>query len=313
MIRLDEPVPARIRSTLMLLLLGLALSSCGPYQVIEVTSTNQSSRVDYIVIHFTSETFDESMRLLTEPSDYPVSSHYLIPETGDQTYALGAPVIHRLVPELRRAWHAGKSYWGGADSLNDRSIGIELVNTSRCSPEDPNADSLVPIDAVCHFEPFDPRQIELLVTLLEDLLRRYPDIDPVDIVAHSDIAPQRKSDPGPLFPWRQLHEAGIGAWYDGEVRARYLERFGATPPPVSDVRAALGAYGYDIEPTGALDVAARKVVRAFQMHFTPDNLTGDIDAMTAATLFALLDRYRPEALQSFLQTENESEESGTER
>ncbi len=279
-------------------LLGAALLSCAPYRVVDVESTNQGSRVDYVVIHFTSETYADSMRLLTQPSDNPVSTHYLIPESADETYSRTAPVIHRLVPEPRRAWHAGRSYWAGADSLNDRSIGIELVNVSRCEPEDPFVRAFRNIEDACRFEPFDDRQIELLITLVQDLLRRYPGIDPIDIVGHSDIAPQRKMDPGPLFPWRRLYEAGIGAWYDDSVRARYRQRFLASPPSIETIQSALDAYGYRIEVTGEMGVPERKVVRAFQMHFTPDNVSGHADVETASALFALLEKYRPDALEA---------------
>ena len=285
------------RTRLATAVLGIALSSCAPYRVVDVPSTNQSSRVDYVVIHFTSETYADSMRLLTEPSLNPVSSHYLIPEAGDETYPRETPVIHRLVPEVRRAWHAGRSFWAGADSLNDRSIGIELVNVSRCEPELPEVRVFRALEDACRFEAFDPAQIELLVTLVKDLLERYPGIDPVDVVGHSDIAPQRKMDPGPLFPWRQLYDAGIGAWYDDDVRERYRQDFLEAPPSIATIQSALSAYGYPVEVTGVMDVPDRKVVRAFQMHFTPGNITGDGDIETVATLFALIEKYRPDALE----------------
>ena len=284
------------------MLLGVTMMSCSPYRLIEVTSTNQSDRIDYVVIHFTSETYADSMRLLTKPSDNPVSSHYLIPESTDDTYDRSTPVIHRLVEESQRAWHAGVSYWGGADSLNDRSIGIELVNTSRCTIEDVDAEVLQSVGAICRFEPYDETQLELLVMLLEDILERYPGIDPVDVVGHSDIAPDRKMDPGPLFPWQRLHDLGIGAWFDPPTRERYLHKFKVSPPGAYALQSALAAYGYNITPTGEWTAGARKTVRAFQMHFTPENVTGEPDITTASAVFALLEKYRPGSLKQILET-----------
>lgn len=282
--------------------MGVTMLSCSPYRVVEVPSTNQSDRIDYVVIHFTSETYADSLRLLTKPSDNPVSAHYLIPESADDTYDRPVPVIHRLVEEPRRAWHAGVSFWGGTDSLNDRSIGIELVNTSRCTAEETDADTLLPIGAICRFEPFDERQLELLVLLLEDILERYPNIDPEDVVGHSDIAPERKLDPGPLFPWQRLHDLGIGAWFDPPTRERYLRQFEASPPSAYALQSALAAYGYNITPTGEWNTAERKVVRAFQMHFTPENVTGEPDVTTASAVFALLEKYRPDSLEQLLES-----------
>ncbi|MEM9058133.1 MAG: N-acetylmuramoyl-L-alanine amidase, partial [Pseudomonadota bacterium] len=276
--------------------LALALGACAPYRVVDVPSTNQSSRVAYVVLHFTSESFGESLRLLTQPSDYPVSSHYLIPESGDPTYPRSRPMLYRLVPEHRRAWHAGVSDWAGADSLNDRSIGIELVNRSACTREDPAALHLPPLADTCRFLPYDPAQLDLLVTLLRDLLARYPDIEPVNIVAHSDIAPQRKVDPGPLFPWRRLAELGIGAWYDDDAVARHRAQLAERQPSTAALQAALKAYGYETDTDGVMDKAAQRVVRAFQLHFTPDNVTGQFDLETVAVLFALIEKYRPDEL-----------------
>ena len=283
------------------LLLGVTMVSCSPYRVVNIPSSNQSERIDYVVIHFTSETFADSMRLLTKPSDNPVSTHYLIPESADETYFRSAPVIHQLVEEPKRAWHAGVSYWDGADSLNDRSIGIELVNTSRCTIEEADAEALESIGAICRFEPFDERQLELLVHLLKDILERYPGIDPVDVVGHSDIAPERKMDPGPQFPWRRLHELGIGAWFDAPTRERYARRFEISPPDTLALQAALAAYGYNLTPNGEWNAGARKVVRAFQMHFTPEHVTGEPDAATASAVFALLEKYKPDSLEQILE------------
>jgi N-acetylmuramoyl-L-alanine amidase len=200
------------------------------------------------------------------------------------------------VPEHRRAWHAGRSYWAGEESLNDRSIGIELVNESRCSEEEPDAATLPPLAVACEFLPFDDEQIELLIVLARDILERYPGIDPVDVVGHADIAPDRKVDPGPLFPWKALHDAGIGAWYDDTTVARYRSAFRAEPPDMSTVRRGLRLYGYRVDPCGDDGLELQRILRAFQMHYLPDAVTLAADIETAATLFALLEKYRPEGL-----------------
>jgi N-acetyl-anhydromuramyl-L-alanine amidase AmpD len=291
---------SRIAGWLVAAMLVTPLAACSPYRIIDAPSPNHSSRVDYLVIHFTSEDFAESWRLLGTRTDRPVSAHYLIPESGDPTYERGRPLIHRLVPEHRRAWHAGRSAWGDEENLNDRSIGIELVNTSRCLPEEPGAATLSALADACVFRAFDDVQIDLLIHLARDILVRYPGIDPVDIVGHADIAPKRKVDPGPLFPWQRLHDAGIGAWFDDEAVDRWQHAFRDQLPSVGIVQSALRAYGYGLEITGEDDLQYRKALRAFRLHFVPERLDSDPDGRTVATVFALLEKYRPDAFAEVL-------------
>lgn len=279
-----------------MLLTAVALGLGGCAEFIDVPSHNHSSRVDYLVIHHTSEDFAESLRLLTQPTDNPVSSHYLIPETGDETYTRGSLKVHRLVEEYRRAWHAGHSYWHEEESLNDRSIGIEIVNKTYCEFIDPDFEERSVENQKCYFLDYPDEQIALLIDLLQDILSRYPDLDPVDVVGHSDIAPDRKIDPGPLFPWKLLYEAGIGAWYDDETLSKYRQKFDAGLPSISTVQRALHSYGYRIIQTGSLDAQTNLVIRSFQMHFRPTGISGDIDTESAAVLFALLEKYRPDSL-----------------
>lgn len=264
--------------------------------MIDVPSANQGSRINYLVLHFTSEDFAESLRLLTQPTDRGVSVHYLVPEPGDSTYERKNLVVYRLVREKQRARHAGMSYWADSQSLNNSSIGIEIVNRSRCEQIDPDAEA-TPENQDCRFLGFPEEQVELLIRLAKDILERNPQIDPVDVVGHGDIAADRRLDPGPTFPWRQLYENGIGAWYDEDTVARYRAAFERQPPAIATVQRALSAYGYRIEETGENDVQTRFVVRAFQMHFRPSNWTRGVDAETAAILFALLEKYRPHALK----------------
>ncbi len=147
---------------------------------------------------------------------------------------------------------------------------------------------------------FPDEQVDLVIRLATDILDRNPDIDPVDVVGHGDIAPGRRVDPGPLFPWRRLYDHGIGAWYDDESVARYVKMFSSDVPELRRIQRALNAYGYLIELSGENDVQTRFVVRAFQMHFRPEMTSGRLDNETVAILYALLEKYRPELLEDLL-------------
>jgi N-acetylmuramoyl-L-alanine amidase len=230
-----------------------------------------------------------------------VSVHYLVPEPGDDTYDMHTLRIHRLVAEDRRAWHAGQSYWAGADALNDTSIGIEIVNRSACVDNDPETESPTPEEQTCNFLAFPEKQIELVIRLASDIIKRNPEIDPINVIGHGDIAPDRRVDPGPLFPWKRLYDNGIGAWYDDETVARYRLRFERALPHVASIQRALVSLGYLLEETGENDTQTRFVIRAFQMHFRPSGISGVVDAETAAILFALIEKYRSGLLDDVLQ------------
>ena len=280
-------------------LASFALVACSPLRFVDVASDNQSSRIEHVVMHFTSVDFAQSMRMLTERTERPVSAHYLVPENGDPTYPRRRLRVYRLVDEDRRAWHAGRSHWNGEEGLNRSSIGIEVVNRSACHDVATGSEPGSP-EVRCEFRDFDEEQIELLIELMLDILQRHPRLDPVDIVAHSDIAPDRRLDPGPKFPWRRLYEHGIGAWYDDNAVDRYRQRFEAQPPTLALLQRGLRAYGYDVDATGEFDPRTQAVLRAFQMHFRPSDWSGEPDAETAAILFALLEKYRPRALTRLL-------------
>ena len=277
---------------LLLIIVTFAISGCSSLPMVDTPSANQNGRVNFLILHFTSETFAESLRLLTQRTDRPVSSHYLIPENDDETYSSDVLKIYRLVEEERRAWHAGVSHWGGHHTLNGQSIGIEIVNQSRCINHGPGGSVTKPEEQTCNFLPYGDEQIDLLARLIRGILERHPDIDFVDVIGHADIAPTRRVDPGPRFPWHKLYEQGIGAWYDDEIAAAYRYQFAARLPDIDEIQTALHTYGYDIEITGKQDVQTNFVVRAFQMHFRPSAYTGSIDAETVAILYALNDKYR---------------------
>ena len=282
-----------------MLAMSLLLAGCVTDTTVYVESTNQNSRVDYLVIHATSENFAESLRLLSTPTANPVSSHYLLPESGDPSYPHNTLRVYRLVPEFRRAWHAGVSYWAGEESLNDRSIGIEVVNQFKCTGGEQPVNPSVPEELRCEFPPFPDRQIELLIDLIKSILDRFPEIDPIDIVAHSDIAILRKSDPGPMFPWKRLFDEGIGAWPDPDLVTDYRARFAADLPAIEFVQRALHALGYRTEVSGESDDQTRYALRAFQLHFRPVQYDGSLDVETAARLWALVEEYRPGVLSDF--------------
>lgn len=244
----------------------LLLAGCagGPRLDTRYSAAGQSSRVQYIILHYTSSDLARSLRLLTEGE---VSSHYLI---GD-----APPTIYRLVDENRRAWHVGDSQWQGRTWLNGTTIGIELVNQGYY--EGPNGR---------YWRPYAPAQIDALIVLLKDIMRRHQ-LAPGSILGHSDVAPQRKVDPGPLFPWQRLAEAGLLPWPDARAVARRQAFFERSLPTVAWFQAQLARQGYRVPAHGELDEATRKVLAAFQMKYRPARCDGEPDAETAALLLVL--------------------------
>jgi N-acetylmuramoyl-L-alanine amidase len=262
------PLPSLLRFQRPLLLLPalLFLSACGGLAIdTSHTAVGQDSRVQFVVLHYTSSDFSKSLRTLTRGE---VSSHYLI--------AQQPPKIYRLVDEDRRAWHAGDSQWRGRTWLNSSSIGIELVNPGyRDTPQGRI------------WYPYAQEQIELLVALLGDIARRHQ-LAPINIVGHSDIAPQRKVDPGPLFPWLRLAEAGLIVWPDAaQVAARQTE-FSAELPDALWFQQQLAEVGYPIAFTAEFDEQTRNVLAAMQMKYRPARHDGTADAESAAILSVLV-------------------------
>ncbi|MEQ8206098.1 MAG: N-acetylmuramoyl-L-alanine amidase [Woeseia sp.] len=300
--RFSRTLPGRFLFTL----LGVAylLQGCANSAQVRAESENYNSRISIIVLHHTTANFGDSLHILTQPSSRPVSSHYLIPEPDDASYTDKELKVFQLVPETGRAWHAGHSYWGGRTALNDQSLGIEIVNQTYChsSPATTTTTGSEP-ERLCFYPDFAESQMDLVIELLSDLLNRYPDISPTNIVGHSDIAPGRKIDPGPRFPWQRLYRLGFGAWFDDETVVRYWEQFRQQPVPLENIQRALHAYGYGIEISGELDEQTREVISAFQMHFRPFQVTGEPPLDTAAILYALIEKYFPARLDELLHIE----------
>ncbi|MBY8610382.1 N-acetylmuramoyl-L-alanine amidase [Burkholderia arboris] len=234
------------------------------------------SRIRFLVMHYTESDEAKSLRTLTGDS---VSVHYVIPP--QPRTERGMPVVYQLVPEAQRAWHAGVSAWQGTTELNAVSIGIENVNRGPLDPQNRT------------WQPYPPEQVEALIRLSKDIVARYR-IPPTRVVGHSDIAPQRKIDPGPLFPWHALAQAGVGAWPDdASVAARLGGRDPHAPVDVRELQLKLARYGYDVPIDGVLDARTRRVFAAFQMHFRQSDYAGNPDAESDAIAQALLDKYVP--------------------
>jgi len=221
---------------------------------------------DMILLHYTGmQTGDAALRRLTDPAS-KVSAHYVVFEDGK---------IVQCVPEERRAWHAGDSSWAGENDINSCSIGIEIVNPGH----------------EFGYPDFPLRQIAAVISLCRSITTRRGPISPDRILAHSDVAPARKQDPGEKFPWGLLSESGIGHW----VRAAPLDLEGSGLKPgdrgdaVTRLQRTLRSYGYGIAETGSYDEPTRAVVTAFQRHFRQARIDGVADASTLLTLRALIE------------------------
>ena len=283
--RLPDPGSNRaIWLRLWSLCLILLLSACqpAPYQLSSrYPSASQNERIAFLILHYTDEDDANSLRLLTEPA-HQVSAHYLIPRDTDQT-----PLpVYQLVPDSQRAWHAGRSRWHQYAGLNASSLGIEIVNLGY-----PPEDALLPAHQR-RWQPYTQAQIAAIGALTQKLVQRYR-IPPTQVLAHSDVAPERKQDPGPHFPWRELAlHYGVGAWPD-EARVTALRQQPAPPWNALNWQQQLARYGYGVAPSGTWDEQSRAALRAFQLHFRPALVSGEPDEQSQAILTALLERYFP--------------------
>ena len=231
----------------------------------DLPSPNQDDRpdgcpVDMIILHYTGmRTAGEAIARLRDPAA-KVSSHYVVDEDGS---------VVRLVAEARRASHAGVSYWRGQRGLNGRSIGIEIVNPGH----------------EFGYRDFPVLQLVSVCDLCLEILSRHQ-VPARNIVAHSDVAADRKEDPGEKFDWEGLARNGVGLWPEGVPD---LGTGGAVRDALAlrDVRAALATVGYEVAPEGPLDPALATVLRAFQRHWRGETVNGQADAGTLARLLAV--------------------------
>jgi len=232
---------------------------------------SQSSRVSHLVLHYTVANLERSLVLLTRAR---VSSHYLITDEEPAR-------VLQLVDESRSAWHAGQSSWYARSSLNASSIGIEIVNRGDARR------SIMPGMGTRDFQAYTSTQLKRVAVLMADIVERHK-LAPENIVAHGDIEPQRKHDPGPLFPWRALAAQGLGRWFDEPAAARTalnFERIGL--PPAAWFQVELARVGYEVPRHGRWDAPTRRVLSVFQMRYRPERYDGAPDANTAGILTAL--------------------------
>ncbi len=231
----------------------------------ELRSPNHDNRpidtaIDVLILHYTGmQSAQAAIDRLRDPVAR-VSSHYVVDEDGS---------VIRMVPEDRRAWHAGISWWRGNSELNGRSVGVEIVNPGH----------------EWGYRDFPALQMAAVCDLCLAILSRHP-IPARNVVAHSDVAPDRKEDPGEKFRWRDLALNGVGLWPEGVPD---LGIGGALhdAADLADVRAALLEIGYRVAPAGQHDPALATVLRAFQRHWRPEAITGLADAGTVERLFGM--------------------------
>lgn len=219
--------------------------------------------IDMVLLHYTGMESPGAALSRLCSAEARVSSHYFIDEDGG---------IFQLVPEDRRAWHAGVSSWFGVTDINSCSIGIEIVN--------PGHDFGYP--------DFPDVQIEAVTALCQDIIKRR-NISAARVLAHSDVAPARKNDPGEKFPWAKLADAGVGLWVDPtEVIPGPELDPGDKGGAITMIQQMLKDFGYGIEATGTYDETTTHVVTAFQRHFRPARVDGIADHSTLETLKRML-------------------------
>ncbi|MGB7334780.1 MAG: N-acetylmuramoyl-L-alanine amidase [Salaquimonas sp.] len=218
---------------------------------------------DILLLHYTGmQDCDAAVNWLCM-EESQVSCHYLVREDGR---------IVQMVSETNRAWHAGKGSWRGADDINSRSIGIEICNPGH----------------QFGYVDFPDVQIQSVIGLCKDILQRNV-IDHRNVLAHSDIAPGRKQDPGEKFPWEKLSKNGVGHWIDPTpISGGRFFSFGDQGEPVEALQSMLALYGYNVDINGVFDEQTQKTVSAFQQHFRQERTDGVADASTIDTLYRLI-------------------------
>jgi N-acetylmuramoyl-L-alanine amidase len=214
-----------------------------------------SDNVSILVLHYTGmRSASEALSRMCD-ENAQVSAHYMVDEDG---------AVIQMVAEERRAWHAGVSHWRGRDNLNDISIGIEIVNPGH----------------EFGYRAFPKVQMEAVAALSQAILKRHPSIPARNVIAHSDIAPARKQDPGELFDWKWLASQGVGLWVDAQ------DGFDACD--AVSLQNSLKEYGYKIEATSVWDAQTKEVVIAFQRHFRQRDISGVWDGECMSILANLL-------------------------
>jgi N-acetylmuramoyl-L-alanine amidase len=226
------------------------------------------ARPSLLILHYTGMSSAAKAIDWLARAESGVSCHYVIDEEGR---------ITQLVPESLRAWHAGASYWRGETDINSHSIGIEIQNPGHQHG----------------YPDFPAAQMDAVIELGKDITRRHA-MSADAVLAHSDIAPARKIDPGEKFNWMLLARGGLGLW----VRPSLVRAddpgldIGESGSRVARAQKLLALYGYHVEPTGVLDEATSHVLKAFQAHFRPRRVDGRLDRSTELTLGRLIEASR---------------------
>jgi N-acetylmuramoyl-L-alanine amidase len=236
-------------------------------------------RPDMILLHYTGMADPESALELLRARGSDVSAHYFVFEDGR---------IIQLVQESRRAWHAGKAQWAGETDINSCSIGIEIAN--------PGHEHGYP--------DFPKRQIAAVTALCRSIQTRNI-IPPGRVLGHSDVAPDRKQDPGEKFPWRTLYDSGVGLWVKPAAIMNFGQgfAFGDRGNAVAALQKSLSDYGYGLQINGEYDSITQEVVVAFQRHFRPERIDGVADTSTRSTLQDLFaNRGRPKSIAARART-----------
>ncbi len=232
---------------------------------IDAPSPNFDARTappDMIVLHYTGmQSGEAALARLRDPAA-KVSAHYVVEEDGR---------VFTLVPEARRAWHAGVSFWAGERDINACSVGVEIVNPGH----------------EFGYRAFPPAQIASVIDLIGDVRERWT-IPDNRILGHSDVAPARKRDPGELFPWKAVADAGHGLWVEPPAAPGPPLQSGDAGLGVVVLRASLRRLGYDGQAGETFDDALATIVTAFQRHWRPDRVDGVADGETRARLMGLL-------------------------
>lgn len=221
------------------------------------------SKPQFIILHYTGMENGEAAETMLLSENSQVSAHYVVREDG---------TVVQMVSETMRAWHAGESQWQSITDINSHSIGIEIVNCGDLK----------------NFPEFPQAQIAALIELCKDIIGRY-DIAARNVLGHSDIAPQRKTDPGQSFPWQTLFQNGIGHWIaPTPIMGGPSITRGQSGMPVEAYQSMLAVYGYHLQLTAIYDAQTEWVTKAFQRHFRPQKIDGVADFSTIDTLHRLL-------------------------
>ena len=224
----------------------------------------ESRAPDLLLLHYTGMESAEGALAWLTTEDSKVSCHYLVDEEGR---------ITQMVREEMRAWHAGASFWAGDEDINSCSIGIEIHNPGH----------------ELGYSDFPEEQMLAVEALCVDIVQRH-DIPPERVLAHSDVAPGRKADPGEKFDWPRLARAGVGLWVEPEpIGPDTAFAEGDEGEGIANLQSGFRQFGYGIADNGVYNDATTKVVRAFQRHWRPARVDGCADASTRETLDRLLD------------------------